>query len=202
MKGTWVWSLVQENPQAAGQLSAWATTAEPTCCACWRPQALEPVLHSQRSHRDDRHAHCALAAAGESPQQQGPSTVKSKRILKSKNLEGTLCQHVNYWSVDESEWACPNRLHGWMASLTQWTSLSKSREILKNREAWCVAVHGVAKSRTWLSDFYFTMFHKLSFILHGYLKNWVDRVIYYILFLKNRNLFPHKYLSFTNYVEV
>ena len=31
-------------------------------------------------------------------------------------------------------------------------SLSKFREIVKDREAWNAAVHGVSKSRTWLSN--------------------------------------------------
>ena len=31
-------------------------------------------------------------------------------------------------------------------------SLSKLQEIVKDREAWCAAVHRVSKSQTWLSD--------------------------------------------------
>ena len=41
---------------------------------------------------------------------------------------------------------------GWMASLTQWTWIWANWQIVKDREAWHAAVHGVAKSQTRPSD--------------------------------------------------
>ena len=42
----------------------------------------------------------------------------------------------------------------WLDSITDSMdmSLSKLREIVKNREDWHAAIHGAAKSQTWLSD--------------------------------------------------
>ena len=41
---------------------------------------------------------------------------------------------------------------GWIASLTEWTWVYTDLETVMDRQAWCAAVHGVTKNRTWLSN--------------------------------------------------
>ena len=47
---------------------------------------------------------------------------------------------------------------GWMASLTQWWVWVNSGSWWWTREAWRAAVHGVAKTQTWLRDWTETLF--------------------------------------------
>ena len=72
-------------------------------------------------------------------------------------------------------------------------NLSKFQEMVRDKEAWNAAVHGVAKSRTWLGDLTTTT----TTILNGEGLN--------VLLLRSRednDIFPHHFFFFYVYVFI
>ena len=80
-------------------------------------------------------------------------------MLKLKLTLATSCKELTGWKrpwcwegLGQEEKETPeDEMAGWHHWLDD-MSLGKLRELVMDRQAWCAAIHGVAKSWTWLSD--------------------------------------------------
>ena len=77
-------------------------------------------------------------------------------------MNSTCMRHAKSWFIGKDpdagrDWGreekrtTEDEMAGWHHQLVD-MSLSELRELVMNWEAWHAAIHGVAKSRTWLSD--------------------------------------------------
>ena len=80
-------------------------------------------------------------------------------MMLNSNILATWCEELIHWKRPwcwetlKAKEEGGRRWDGWIASPIQWTwTPGKLQEMVRDKEAWRAPVHGIAKRRTWLSE--------------------------------------------------
>ena len=136
MYGCESWSIKKAECQRVNAFELW----------CWR-RLLRVPWAARRSHQS--------ILKEISPEY---SLERLRLRLKLQYL-ATWCKELTHWKrpwcwewLEEGREGNIRGWDGWMASPTWWTWVRNLQEFVKDRESSHAAVHGVAKSQTWLND--------------------------------------------------